>query len=132
MNTLSLNGEGVTLSVSGWDRIFAFKRKVTFSKSNISRVYPHNRTITPPLFRLPGTAIPDIIMAGTFSDGENRKEFWSTRFSCNTLVLELEHETYSRIVCDLPKGESVAAWVERLTPETEDRARRPGLVTTPA
>ena len=132
MNKIGLDGERVTLSMSGWDRIFAFKRNVTFSRGNISRVYPCNRTITPPLFRFPGTAIPGIIMAGIFLDGETRKEFWCTRFRGNTLVIDLEHETYSRIVCDLPKGESVAAWVERLTPETEDRARRPGLVTTPA
>ena len=131
MNTLSVNGEQVTLSISGWDRLFALKRSVTFSKRNISSVYPCNRSVTPPLFRFPGTAVPGMIMAGTFLDGENRKEFWSTRFSCNTIVIELEHESYSRIVCDLPKGESVAAWVERLTPEMEDRARRPGLVTAP-
>ena len=115
INTLSVNGEQVILSISGWDRIFAFKRKVTFSRSNISRVYPRNRSVTPPLFRFPGTAIPGIITAGTFLDGETRKEFWCTRFRDNTLVIDLEHEDYSRIVCDLPKGESVDAWVEKLS-----------------
>ena len=115
MNTLSVNSEQVTLLISGWDRVFAFKRKVTFSRSNISRVYPCNRSVTPPLFRFPGTAIPGIIMAGTFLDGEDRKEFWCTRFRGNTLVIDLGHEDYSRIVCDLPEGEFVDAWVEKLS-----------------
>ena len=68
------------------------------------------------MFRFPGTAVPGIIMAGTFyGPCENRKEFWSTHFKGNTIVIDLEHEAYSRIVCDLPEGESVDAWVEKLS-----------------
>jgi len=74
------------------------------------------RTELPPRrgieWRIPGTAVPGLIQAGTYYS-KRGKEFWyMTRARRATpLVLELEGEPYDRIVLGVPDNR---AWAERL------------------
>ena len=115
MNKISLDGERITISITGWDKIFCLKGKVSFAKKNICRVYSYDRSISPPWLKNPGTAIPGIIIAGTYQNFKNRKEFWCTHFNGNTIALDLQKEKYTRIVCDLPLDEPVDKWIDKLT-----------------
>ena len=115
MTTLALEDDQVVISIDGWDKLFSLKGEVTFPKSSITSAYAYNETISPPWLKNPGTAIPGVIMAGTFQNLGDRKEFWCTKFKGNTVVIDLDHETYTRVVCDLPSDESVKMWVANLT-----------------
>jgi hypothetical protein len=114
MNKISLNNKQVTIDITGWDRLWSFKNKVSFAQNNIINVFKYNQSIFPPWFRNPGTATGKII-AGTYQNLKNRREFWCTHFSGNTIVIDLEGEEYNRIVCDLPEDESVDKWIGKLT-----------------
>lgn len=115
MNQLSLNNDQVTIQISGWDRFWSFKRKISFAKDNITYVSRYDKNISPPWLKNPGTAIPGKIVAGTYQNLKTRKEFWCTHFNENTIVIDLEREKYNRIVCDLPQDESVDEWIAKLT-----------------
>jgi hypothetical protein len=116
MNTIALNGDQVTIAITGWDKVFSLKGEVTFPKTSITNVYAFDNSLSPPWLRNPGTAIPGIITAGTYQNLGDRKEFWCTHFKGNALVIDLDHEDYSRIVVDLADHESVEAWVATLAP----------------
>ena len=109
-----LDNERVIISITGWDRVFCLKGRVSFAKSNIIRAYPYEKSITPPWLKNPGTAIPGVIIAGTYQNLKERKEFWCTHFNGNTIVIDLEGEKYNRVVLDLPQDEPVDHWIEKL------------------
>jgi len=115
MNQINLNNQQVTIDISGWDSFWSFKKKVSFARNNIIQAFRYNQNIAPPWLRNPGTAIPGKIIAGTYQNLKNRREFWCTHFNGNTIVIDLKQEKYSRIVCDLPEDEPVDQWIAKLT-----------------
>ena len=115
MNKIHLDEENVTIYITGWDKLWCLKGKVSFAKSNISQVAIYDKSISPPWLKNPGTAIPGVIIAGTYQNLKNRKEFWCTHFNGNTIIIDLEGEKYNRIVCDLPLDEPVDEWLKKLT-----------------
>jgi hypothetical protein len=114
MNKLEIINEQVTVHISGWDKFFALKGTVTFPQASIVNVYPYDHSISPPWLKNPGTAIPGVIIAGSYQDLKNRHEFWCTHFQGNTIVIDLEHEQYGRIVLDLPPEQPIDEWIPRL------------------
>lgn len=50
--------------------------------------------------RAPGTFLPGVIKAGTYYTPSGR-EFWYVTQDCNYLILELQDETYQRIILTL-------------------------------
>lgn len=114
MNKISLNNGQVSIYISGWDAFWSFKKKVSFAQNNITHVFKYDKSISPPWLRNPGTATGKII-AGTYQNLKDRREFWCTHFSGNTIVIDLEGEKFNRIVCDLPEDESVDKWIVKLT-----------------
>jgi hypothetical protein len=116
MNKIELLGDQVTISISGWDKLFSLKGELSFPKQSITKVSAYEDDISPPWLKVPGTAIPGVIVAGTYRNLHGRKEFWCTHFKGNTLVIDLDHENYSRIVCDLSAEQPVETWIARLQP----------------
>ena len=114
MNEIHIDEQKVTINITGWDKIFCLKGKVSFAKSNITKVDIYDKSISPPWLKNPGTAIPGIIIAGTYQNLRNRKEFWCTHFNGNTIVIDLKEEKYNRIVCDLSLDEPVEKWIKKL------------------
>ncbi|MBW4537414.1 MAG: hypothetical protein KME09_26105 [Pleurocapsa minor HA4230-MV1] len=115
MNRISLDNQQVTIQIFGWDKLWSFKRKVIFDQNNIIQVFKYDKSISPPWLKSLGTAIPGIIIAGTYQNFKNRQEFWSTRFNGNTIAIDLQREKYNRVVCDLPQDQSVDEWIAKLT-----------------
>lgn len=114
MNKIHIDEQNITINITGWDKIFCLKGKVSFAKSNITKVDMYDKSISPPWLKNPGTAIPGVIIAGTYQNLRNRKEFWCTHFNGNTIVIDLKGEKYNRIVCDLPPDEPVEQWLKKL------------------
>jgi hypothetical protein len=114
MNNIEIIDRQVTIHISGWDKFFALKGTVSFPQTSITQVYEYDQSISPPWLKNPGTAIPGVIIAGSYQNLGDRKEFWCTHFKGNTIVIDLEHEHYNRIVLDLPGDQPVSEWIDRL------------------
>jgi hypothetical protein len=116
MNNIEIIDRQVTIHISGWDKFFALKGTVSFPQASITQAYEYDQSISPPWLKNPGTAIPGVIIAGSYQNLGDRKEFWCTHFQGNTIVIDLEHEQYNRIVLDLPENQPVNEWIDRLAP----------------
>jgi hypothetical protein len=100
--------DSVRIEISGWDKIWSFKGSLTISKDSITRLYKYDGALKPPFWRCPGTAIPRVIIAGTYY-GRGRKEFWNTHFRKSAIVFELKNAEYTRIVVDVEDCDKILA-----------------------
>ncbi|MGH1393201.1 MAG: hypothetical protein ACRAVC_04095 [Trichormus sp.] len=60
--------------------------------------------------RSPGTSIPGVIKAGTYYSSRG-KEFWYVTQDKNYLTLELNHESFKRIILTIDNHQD---WAERI------------------
>ncbi len=114
MNKVTISRNKVCIEITGWDKLWSFKGSLTIPKESIRRVYRYDGSIKPPWCRAPGTAIPKVIISGTYY-GRGRKEFWNTHFRAGALVFDLDDAEYTRVVVDVADPEKVLAEVKSKT-----------------
>jgi len=99
MVQISIHGDRVRFEVQGWDKLWALKSQLEIPLAHIRSV----RADPEPArgwwhgFRLPGTEIPGVIAAGTFYQ-HGEAVFYDVHDPEDTIVLELDHERYKRLV----------------------------------
>jgi hypothetical protein len=118
MVRVSIHGDRVRFEVEGWDKLWAMKSHLEIPLAHIRSV----RADPEPArgwwhgVRLPGTQIPGILTAGTFYQSEG-VVFYDVHDPENTVVIELDHEHYHRLVIEVedPPGvvESLRAALTR-------------------
>ena len=62
-------------------------------------------------FRIPGTNIPGVLTAGTFY-GSDGFVFYDVHDTDNTIVLELDHEHYKKLVVEVADPQASVAMLE--------------------
>jgi len=110
--TITIEGDRIRFEVEGWDKLWALKSQLEIPIDHIDDV----RADPEPArgwwhgFRMPGSQIPGVLTAGTFyqSDGA---VFYDVHDPEGTIVLDLNHEHYKRLVIEV---ENPAASVARL------------------
>ena len=124
MVTVSVEDDRVRFEVQGWDKLWALKSQLEFPLSHIAsvRVDPEPARGWWHGLRIPGTQIPGIITAGTFYQLDGAV-FYDVHDPDRTIVLELNHEHYKRLVIEVEDPEAV---VERLNAAIANRGRQPG------
>jgi hypothetical protein len=102
MVTISIEGDRVRFDVQGWDKLWALKSQLEIPIAHIRSVRVDSEAARGWWhgIRLPGTQIPGVLTAGTFysSDGA---VFYDVHDPDKTIVLELEHEHYKRLVVEV-------------------------------
>ena len=112
MVQVSIQGDRVHFDVQGWDKLWALKSHLDIPLSHIAdvRVDPEPARGWWHGLRLPGTQIPGVLTAGSFiqSDGV---VFYDVHDPERTIVLDLHHEHYKRLVIEVADPESVTNMV---------------------
>ena len=103
--------------VEGWDKFWALRSQLEIPISHIRavRVDPEPARGWWHGLRMPGTQIPGILTAGTFyqSDGA---VFYDVHDPERTIVIDLEHEHYKRLVIEVENPtEAVAVLQSAIT-----------------
>jgi hypothetical protein len=110
MVDVTIAGDRVRFEVEGWDKLWAFKSELVIPLEHIRevRVDPEPARGWFHGFRIPGTQIPGVLTAGTFywHDGA---VFYDVHNPDRTIVLELDHEHYDRLVIEVEEPEQIAA-----------------------
>lgn len=111
MAIVDVTDESLTVHVTGVDRILAFKSTITVPLTHVSDIR-QDATEAGKVFhglRVPGTAIPGVLTAGTFrKSGE--WTFWDVHDPDKAVIIGLNHEHYSRLVVGVDDpGATVAA-----------------------
>ncbi len=105
----------VRLELTGLDRLWAFRRNLTFSCESVAEVFAEPR----PEFgqswwkviRAPGTSVPGVVQTGTFYL-QGRREFWCVQFTGKAAVFELTNSLYTRVVVNVRDPEAVVQRVQ--------------------
>jgi hypothetical protein len=102
MVEISIENGRAHFDVQGWDKLWALRSRLEIPVEHIHAV----RADPEPArgwwhgLRLPGTQIPGLLTAGTFYQ-DGGMVFYDVHNPENTIVLELDHEHYKRLVIEV-------------------------------
>ena len=113
MVNIKLQGNIVVFEVAGWDKLWAFKSSLEIPVAHITDIYadPNPAMGWFDAIKIIGTGIPTIFRAGTFYQ-QGEFVFWDVRNPQNTVVVELVHEQFNKLVIEVI--EPVAKTTEHL------------------
>ena len=114
MVRVSVENDRVHFDVEGWDKLWAVKSHLDIPLSHIHgvRVDPEPARGWWHGLRLPGTQIPGILTAGSFYTADGFV-FYDVHDPEGTIVLELDHEHYKRLVIEVEDPPGVVSMLEQ-------------------
>ena len=114
MVDITIVGDRAHFEVEGWDKLWSMKSQLDIPLSHITavRTDPEAARGWWHGFRLPGTNIPGFLTAGTFywHDGF---VFYDVHDTDMTIVLDLDHETYSKLVIEVADPAAAVALLQK-------------------
>ena len=102
MVRIAVHADRVHFDVEGWDKLWAFKSQLDIPLSHVLsvRIDPEPARGWWHGLRIPGTDIPGIITAGTYYQKDG-VVFYDVHDPERTIVIELDHESYKRLVIEV-------------------------------
>lgn len=124
MVTISISDGRIHFDVEGIDRMWALRSQLEFPLSHIRsvRVDPEAAKGWWHGVRLWGSNIPGILTAGTFYQN-GRVVFYDVHDPERTIVIELDHEHYDRMVVEVEEPEIEAGKMEKAISRSRLRDR---------
>jgi hypothetical protein len=120
MVDVSIRQDRVHFEVEGWDKLWALKSQLEIPLAHIQDV----RADPEPArgwwhgLRLPGTQIPGILTAGSFYQ-DGAFVFYDVHDPERTVVIDLDHEHYKRLVIEVTDPADVVARLRSAIASTE-------------
>jgi hypothetical protein len=114
MVRISINGDRVLMEVQGWDKLWALKSQLEFPLDHITevRIDPEPARGWWHGLRFPGTNIPGVLTAGSFYQHDGAV-FYDVHDPERTIVLELNHEHYQRLVVEVEDPQDAVTLLEK-------------------
>jgi hypothetical protein len=107
MVELTIEAGAVRVDVRGLHRLLALRRKLEFPLSAVRSA----RRLTPSElggwwkgWRMPGTHVPGVLVAGTYYR-EGQRHFWDVRHAEQAIAIELEGARYDRLFVEVEDPE---------------------------
>jgi len=123
MAQLSIEDGRVRIRITGLDRVLAFRGELSIPLEHVRGVSarPEEARRWFHGLKMPGSNLPGVITAGSFLT-TGGFVFYDMHHADRTIALDLEHETYRRVIVELdePPDEAVArieAALAALSPE---------------
>lgn len=113
MATISIDGSLLTVDVQGLDKLWALKSRLTIPLAHV-----RGATADPGIaseskgWRGPGTHVPGVIVAGTFHQ-DGQRVFWNVHDNAKAVVIELDDDTYQRLVIEVDDPRDTVELIER-------------------
>jgi len=113
MVQISIEGDRVHFDVEGLDKLWALRSRLDIPLAHIRAVQidPEPARGWWHGLRLLGSNIPGILTAGTFYQ-QGGVVFYDVHDPERTVVLELEHETYKRLIVEVEDPPKARAMIE--------------------
>ena len=114
MVNISIHGDRIHLDVEGIDQLWSLRSHLEFPLSHIRsvRIDPAAARGWWHGLRLMGSNIPGILTAGTFYQ-QGGIVFYDVHDPERTIVLELDHERYNRLIVEVEEPEKARTLIER-------------------
>ncbi len=113
MATISIDARELIVHVQGLDKLWALKSQLTIPLAHV-----RGATVDPGIanepkgLRGPGAHVPGVIVAGTFHQ-DGQRVFWDVHDSAKAVVIELDDDTYQRLVIEVPDPRATVEHIER-------------------
>ena len=108
MVNIIIDGDRVVFEVEGWDKLWSLRSRLEVPLSHITEAYldPEPAMGWFQGLKVAGTDMPNIFRAGTFYQ-QGELVFWDVHSPEKTIVIELNHERYKKLVIEVenPKEE---------------------------
>ena len=130
MVTIIIAGDRIRFEVEGIDKMWALRSHLEFPVSHIRavRVDPEAASGWWHGIKLWGSNIPGVLTAGTFYQN-NGVVFYDVHDPMRTIVIELDHEHYDRMIVEVadPEAESrkIATAIDAVKSEKRTRPPKP-------
>jgi hypothetical protein len=119
MVTISIKAGRISLDVEGMDKMWSLRSHLEFPLSHIKSVRIDTEAARGWWhgLRLMGSNIPGVLTAGTFYQ-QGGMVFYDVHDTDKTIVLELDHERYQRLIVEVDDPEAAQAAIERALAKT--------------
>jgi hypothetical protein len=111
---VEVQADRLVAQVHGLDQVLALKSELTIPLAHVK-----SATVSPPEVRrrwrnplrahVPGTDMPYVVMAGSFVFLDGEHAFWDVHDPDRTVVIELDHEKFAKLVLEVEEPEATAA-----------------------
>ena len=112
MVEITRSGEDVIFEVEGWDKLWSLRSRLQIPLAHIKDAH-HDPQPAMGWFeglKVAGTSIPHVFRAGSFYQ-QGDLVFWDVHQPENTIVIELEHEHFAKLIIEVADPEKM---VQRL------------------
>jgi hypothetical protein len=102
MVVLSVEGDSAVFEVQGWDQLWSLRSRLEIPLAHITGAHwdPEPAMGWFQGLKLAGTDVPNLFRAGTFYQ-DGGLVFWDVSHPERTVVIDLEHERYKRLVVEV-------------------------------
>ena len=102
MVEIKVAGDKAVFEVEGWDKLWSLRSRLEIPLAHVKGVHADPQPAMGWFdgLKLVGTAIPYIFRAGTFYQ-EGDLVFWDVRNPEKTIVIELEHERFDKLIIEV-------------------------------
>ena len=110
--TIRIEGDALIVVVLGLDKLWSMK-----SQLDIPLEHVRGASIDPAIvhgtkgWRGPGSNLPGVITAGTFHQ-DGKRIFWDVHRGDNAVVIELQHDSFERLVVEVDDPYATVALIE--------------------
>lgn len=110
MVEITIEGEKAVFEVQGWDKLWSLRSRLEIPLSHVRGAHadPHPAMGWFDGIKLMGTGLPNIFRAGTFYQ-EGGLIFWDVHHPEKTIVVDLEHERFQKLVVEVDEPEQAVA-----------------------
>ncbi|MGH2643930.1 MAG: hypothetical protein ACRDE2_08280 [Chitinophagaceae bacterium] len=105
MVTIQKENDHFVFKIQGIHKLWTLKGELTIPAAHIITAYPNTENLHVKLgLKMPGTSFPGLIEAGSFI-GRNGIIFCDIINHAKSIVIELQHEHYSKLIIDVEDPE---------------------------
>ena len=122
MTRVEIQDDQLVARIQGFDQVLALS-----SELRIPLAHVRGATVSPPEVRrrwrnplrlhVPATDVPYLVMAGSFLFLDGEHAFWDVHDPDRTIVVELDHERFARLVLEVEDPQATAAAINAATAE---------------
>ena len=102
MVNVTIAEDTATFEVQGWDKLWSLRSRLEIPLAHINGAYLDSEPAMGWFqgLKLAGTDLPNIFRGGTFYQ-HGELVFWDVHNPENTIVIELDHERYKKLIIEV-------------------------------
>ena len=110
--TISIEGDVLVVVVLGLDKLWSMKSQLDIPLEHVRGASIDPAIVQGPKgWRGPGSNLPGVITAGTFHQ-DGKRIFWDVHHGDNAVVIELQHDSFERLVVEVDDPYATVALIE--------------------